>query len=81
MRDSNLSLRLGLCQAPVPCHTTSATVVSNEREIYQEGKVTYMPVYLVMFLTSMYSNSAVFGSLSGCMESDAPAEDESKYIF
>ena len=45
-------------------HIPSATVVSNEREIYQEGKVTYMPVYLVMF-----------------MESDAPAEDESEYIF
>ena len=45
-------------------HIPSATVVSNEREIYQEGKVTYMPVYLVMFL-----------------ESDAPAEDESEYIF
>ncbi len=62
-------------------HIPSATVVSNEREIYQDGKVTYMPVYLVMFLTSMDSNSAVFGSLSGCMESDAPAEDESEYIF
>lgn len=45
-------------------HIPSATVVSNEREIYQEGKVTYMPVYLVMF-----------------MESDAPAVDESEYIF
>lgn len=45
-------------------HIPSATVVSNEREIYQEGKVTYMPVYLVMF-----------------MESDAPAEAESEYIF
>ena len=45
-------------------HIPSTTVVSNEREIYQEGKVTYMPVYLVMF-----------------MESDAPAEDESEYIF
>ncbi len=45
-------------------HISAATVVSNEREIYQEGKVTYMPVYLVMF-----------------MESDAPAEDESEYIF
>ena len=45
-------------------HIPSATVVSNEREIYQEGKVTYMPVYLVIF-----------------MESDAPAEDESEYIF
>ena len=42
----------------------SATVVSNEREIRQDGKVTYMPVYLVMFL-----------------ESDAPAKDESEYIF
>ena len=45
-------------------HIFAATVVSNEREIRQEGKVTYMPVYLVMF-----------------MESDAPAEDESEYIF
>lgn len=27
-----------------------ATVVSNEREIYQDDKVTYMPVYLVMFM-------------------------------
>ena len=45
-------------------HIPSATVVSNEREIRQEGKVTYMPVYFVMF-----------------MESDAPAEDESEYIF
>ena len=62
-------------------HIPSATVVSNEREIYQEGKVTYMPVYLVMFLTSARLNSAVFASLPGCMESDAPAEDESEYIF
>ena len=45
-------------------HIPSATVVSNEREIYQEGKVTYMPVYLVIFI-----------------EADAPAEDESEYIF
>ncbi|MBQ9587318.1 MAG: ATP-binding protein [Bacteroidales bacterium] len=45
-------------------HIPSATVVSNEREIYQDGKVTYMPVYLVMF-----------------MESNAPAEDESEYLF
>ena len=45
-------------------HIPSATVVSNEREIYQEGKVTYMPIYLVMF-----------------MESDAPIEDGSEYIF
>ena len=45
-------------------HIPSATVVSNERVIRQDGKVTYMPVYLVMF-----------------MESDAPTEDESEYIF
>ena len=45
-------------------HIPTATVISNEREIYQDDKVTYMPVYLVMF-----------------MESDAPAENESEYIF
>lgn len=45
-------------------HISAATVVSNERLIRQDGKITYMPVYLVMF-----------------MESDAPAEDESDYIF
>ena len=28
----------------------AATVISNEREIRQDGKITYMPVYLVMFL-------------------------------
>jgi hypothetical protein len=28
----------------------AATVISNEREIYQKGKVTYMPVYFVMFI-------------------------------
>ena len=31
-------------------HIPAGTVVSNEREIYQDGKVTYMPVYLVMFM-------------------------------
>lgn len=30
----------------------ASTVISNEREIYQEGKVTYMPVYLVMFMAA-----------------------------
>ena len=45
-------------------HIHAATVVSNEREIYKDGKITYMPVYLVMF-----------------MESEAPVEDESEYIF
>ena len=28
----------------------AATVVSNERKFYQEDKVTYMPVYFVMFM-------------------------------
>ena len=28
----------------------SGTVISNEREAYQDGKVTYMPVYFVMFM-------------------------------
>ena len=26
------------------------SVISNEREVYQEGRVTYMPVYFVMFM-------------------------------
>ncbi len=33
-------------------HILSATVISNEREIYQDGRVTYMPVYFVMFMES-----------------------------
>ena len=28
----------------------AATVISNERKVYQESKVTYMPVYFVMFM-------------------------------
>ena len=31
-------------------HVISATVISNERKIYQDHKVTYMPVYFVMFM-------------------------------
>ena len=31
-------------------HIQTGTVISNERKIYQEGKVTYMPVYFVMFM-------------------------------
>jgi len=31
-------------------HISSATVVSNERRVYREGKITYMPVYFVMFM-------------------------------
>lgn len=33
-------------------HISAATVVSNEREIYKDDKVTYMPVYLMMFMKS-----------------------------
>ena len=33
-------------------HIPAATVVSNEREIRQDGKVIYMPVYLMMFMES-----------------------------
>ena len=28
----------------------AATVISNERKIYQDEKITYMPVYFVMFM-------------------------------
>ena len=31
-------------------HVLSATVISNERKIYQEDKIIYMPVYFVMFM-------------------------------
>ena len=31
----------------------AAAVISNERSMYQEGKVTYMPVYFVMFMESL----------------------------
>ena len=31
-------------------HIQRGTVISNERKIYQEGKVIYMPVYFVMFM-------------------------------
>ena len=31
----------------------AAAVISNERSMYQEGKVTYMPVYFVMFMASL----------------------------
>ena len=52
----------------------AATVISNERKVYQEGKVTYMPVYFVMF----------FDERSGRderMEADTPQTDEEEYIF
>ena len=31
-------------------NTAAGTVVSNEREIYVDGKIIYMPIYFVMFL-------------------------------
>ena len=36
----------------------AATVLSNKREIRQDGKVTYMPVYFVMFIESDTPNVA-----------------------
>ena len=51
-----------------------ATVISNEREVNQEGKITYMPVYFVMF----------FDERSGRAErteADMSQTDESEYIF
>ena len=35
----------------------AAAVISNERSMYQEGKVTYMPVYFVMFMESLSSDT------------------------
>ncbi|WP_028912319.1 hypothetical protein [Prevotella sp. MA2016] len=52
----------------------AATVISDEREVYQEGKITYMPVYFVMF----------FDERSGRAErteADMSQTDESEYIF
>jgi hypothetical protein len=31
-------------------NTAAGTVVSNEREIYVDGKIIYMPIYFVMFM-------------------------------
>lgn len=37
-----------------------ALVLNNEREVYSEGKVTYMPVYYSMFLQPSSFDSAKF---------------------
>gem|GEM_PF-2549440 len=29
---------------------SGGTVISNERRVYQDGKITYLPVYFVMFM-------------------------------
>ncbi len=31
-------------------HILSGTVISNEREVHQDGSIMYMPVYFVMFM-------------------------------
>ena len=31
-------------------HIPSSTVISNEREVHQDGNITYLPVYFVMFM-------------------------------
>ena len=52
----------------------AATVISNERKVYQEGKVTYMPVYFVMFFDERSGKAER-------MEADTPQTDEEEYIF
>ena len=46
-RDAHLSP--GVLKVP-EYNVLAATVISNEREVYQDGKITYMPVYFVMFM-------------------------------
>ena len=52
----------------------AATVISNERKVYQEGKVTYMPVYFVMFFDERSGRAER-------MEADTPQTDEEEYFF
>ena len=52
----------------------AATVISNEREIYQDGKVTYMPVYFVMFFDERSGRAER-------MEAASPQTDEANYYF
>ena len=40
-----------------------ATVISNERRMYCDGKVTYMPVYFVMFMESAPTDTGKAGYL------------------
>ena len=52
----------------------AATVISNEHKVYQEGKVTYMPVYFVMFFDERSGRAER-------MEADTPQTDEEEYFF
>ena len=38
-------------------HILSSTVISNEREVHQDGNITYMPVYFVMFMENDTPNN------------------------
>jgi len=38
-------------------HIKKAFVVSNERSVTQKGKITYIPIYYIMFFDAMRSNS------------------------
>ena len=31
-------------------HILSSTVISNERKVHQDGNITYLPIYFVMFM-------------------------------
>ena len=37
-------------------HVMSGLVLSNDREVFSDGKVNYMPIYYVMFLDSSGDN-------------------------
>ena len=38
-------------------HILSSTVISNEREVHQDGNITYLPVYFVMFMENDTPNN------------------------
>ena len=53
-------------------HILSSTVISNEREVHQDGNITYLPVYYITYLPVYF---VMF------MENDTPQNDASEYIF
>ena len=55
-------------------HILSGTVISNERIVYQDGNVTYMPVYFVMFFDEQ-------NGMADHLKPDIAQTSESEYIF
>lgn len=41
-------------------HIKKAFVVSNERSVTQKGKITYIPIYYIMFFDAASSNGGEF---------------------